>query len=99
MQGFAPAAALEACPLQVLLWFSRSFLLHFEETHVLEAQFMPCFLKDLRKGKQLCSKYPLAFAFCFLRQGAVNPVQFLVEHFTSSFHLGSYSLVISAMIN
>lgn len=53
MQGFAPAAALEACPLQVLLCdgFSRSFLLHFEETRVLETQFMPCFLKDLRKGK------------------------------------------------
>lgn len=53
MQRFAPVAALEACPLQILLCdgLSRLFMLPFEETHVLDAQFMPCFLKDLRKGK------------------------------------------------
>lgn len=53
MQGFGPKAVLEACLLGILLrnGLSRSLLFPFEETHVLEVQFVSCFLKDLRKGK------------------------------------------------
>ena len=53
MQGFGAEAALKACPPGILLrdGLSRSLLFPFEETRVLEVQFVSCFLKDLRKGK------------------------------------------------
>lgn len=53
MQGFSPEAALKVSPLRILLrdGLSRSLLFPFDKTHVLEVQFVSCFLKDLRKGK------------------------------------------------
>lgn len=63
-------------------------------------QFVPCFLKDLRKGKYLCFKYPLPFALSFSWSGSYGPGPAGVhtEHLVISSHLDSPVLILFVVV-
>lgn len=92
----------QTCPPGLLLrrGLSRPLLFSSEESPVLEFQFVSWFLKDLRKGKYLCFKYPLPFALSFSWSGSYGPAPagVHVEHLVISFHLDSPVLILFVVV-